>query len=311
MERNDVILITGARGMIGGALCRRLRQDGFVHVLAPAHAELELRDQQAVEAYFAHHKPRYVFHLAARVGGIHANSTYPAQFIYDNTMMQSLVFAAAHRHGVEKILFPGSACTYPKMAAQPVPEEALFSGPIEPTNLPYATAKLNGIVMAQSFAREYGMRVIVPMPTNSYGVGDNFDPQASHVIPGLMRRMQEAKLANVPEIVIWGTGTPLREFIYVDDVADGLLFLMAHYDSADIMNLGTMQEVSIADLAHQIAATVGYTGRLTFDTSKPDGAPRKMLDSSKLRALGWQPKTSLAEGLRRMYAAHFAEAQAA
>lgn len=305
MAKNDVILVTGASGMIGSTLCKHLRADGYTKILAPEHASLELRDQAAVDAYFAHHRPRYVFHLAARVGGIHANSEHPAQFIYDNTLMQSLMFAAAQKYGVEKILFPGSACTYPKMAPQPVIEAALGSGPMEPTNIAYGTAKMNGIVMAQSYAREYGLKVIVPMPTNTYGAGDNFRPEASHVIPALMLRMHEARLSGASEVVLWGSGSPLREFIFTDDVADAFVFLMNTYDSADIINLGTMQEISIKALAGEIQKTVGYKGKLGFDASKPDGAPRKILDSSKLRALGWQPKVTLTEGLSRMYAAHF------
>lgn len=305
MEKLANILITGASGMIGSALARLTALEGYTHVLTPSHAELELRDQRAVAEWFAAHRPEYVFHLAARVGGIHANSHFPGQFLYDNTQMQLNVLEAARKHGVRKLLFPGSACTYPKFAEQPVKEESFLTGPIEPTNLAYATAKINGLVMAQSYAREYGMKVCLPMPTNTYGLGDNFAPEASHVIPGLMKRFHEAKLAGLEEVVMWGTGTPLREFLYSDDAASGLLFLMQHYDSPDIINLGTMQEVSIGDLARKIASVVGYTGRITQDTSKPDGAPRKLLDSSRLFALGWQPQVGLEEGLKRMYGAHF------
>lgn len=302
---NATILVTGASGMIGSSLARQLRERGCARLLAPSHAALDLREQSAVFAYFAEHKPEIVFHLAARVGGIHANSTYPGQFIYDNTAMQANVFEAARRAGVQKILFPGSACTYPKMAPQPVKESEFLNGPIEPTNLAYAGAKINGILMAQAYAREYGMKVIIPMPTNTYGVGDNFDPKASHVIPALMQRFHDAKAQHLPEVTLWGSGAPLREFIYVDDVAGAFLFLMEHYENPEIINVGTMAEVSIADLAKIIAEVVGYKGKIGLDTTKPDGAPRKILDSTPLLALRWRPNITLAEGLKRMYSHHF------
>ncbi len=305
MQHTATILITGSTGMVGRALLRLLQTENH-HLLRPSHAELDLRDQTKVLAYFERHQPDYVFHLAAIVGGIHANNTYPARFIFDNTQMHCNVIAAAHAMQVKKLLFPGSACTYPKLAPQPIKETAFLNGQIEPTNIAYAAAKINGIVMCQSYSRQYGFNAIVPMPTNAYGVGDNFDPNASHVIPALMKRFHEAQLINAPEVVLWGTGTPLREFIYVDDLADALWFLMRHYDSRDIINVGTMQEISIGDLAHQIAAVVGYKGRIMLDTSKPDGAPRKCLDSADLFALGWKPRINLQEGLRRMYAYHFA-----
>ncbi len=305
MEKSSKIVITGASGMIGSALKRLLSEAGHTALLTPTHAELELRDQQAVQRYFAMHQPEYVFHLAARVGGIHANSTYPGQFIYDNTAMHTNVIEAARNANVKKLLFPGSACTYPKMAPQPVYESEFLNGPIEPTNIAYAAAKINGIIMAQAYAREYGMQVVVPMPTNTYGVGDNFDPNASHVIPALMKRFHEAKEHGTEKEVLWGTGTPLREFIYVDDVADALIFLMQHYDSPEIINVGTMQEITIAELARTIARVVGYEGTLVQDTEKPDGAPRKILDSSHLKGMGWQPKVTLEEGLKRMYTHHF------
>ncbi len=304
MDNSAKILITGSTGMVGRALVRRLSSE-YRQLLTPTHAQLDLRDQAAVFDYFQQHQPYYVFHLAAIVGGIHANNTYPAKFIYDNTQMHCNVLEAAHRVGVKKLLFPGSACTYPKMAPQPIPESAFLDGLIEPTNVAYAAAKINGIVMAQSYRREYGLNCIVPMPTNAYGVGDNFNPEASHVIPALMKRFHEAKINNVDEVTLWGSGTPLREFIYVDDLADGLVFLMQHYDALEIINIGSGQEISIADLARAIAEVVGYTGRLSLDTTKPDGAPRKCLDSGRLFQLGWKPKVSLQDGLQRMYAAHF------
>jgi len=311
MQPTDIILITGASGMIGSALVRRLKANGYTNLLTPTHSELELRDAGAVQAYFSKHKPAYVFHLAARVGGIHANSAYPAEFVFDNTSMQMNVFEAAHKHNVKKILFPGSACTYPKHAPQPVKEDEFLNGKVEPTNIAYAAAKINGIVMAQSYAKQYNMQVVVPMPTNTYGVGDNFNPEASHVIPALMKRFHEAKMNNAAEVVLWGSGSPLREFLYVDDAAGALVFLMQKRDSSDIINVGTMQEISIRDLATAIAETVGFKGKISLDTTKPDGAPRKILDSTPLFALGWKPETSLAEGLRRMYLHHFNEKAAA
>ncbi len=311
MEKTDIILITGASGMIGGALTRYLRNSGFTQVLTPTHSELELRHAADVDAYFMQHKPAYVFHLAARVGGIHANNTYPAEFIRDNTAMQLNVFEAARKAGVQKILFPGSACTYPKFAPQPVKEEEFLNGKVEPTNIAYAAAKINGIVLAQSYARQYGMKVVVPMPTNTYGVGDNFNPEASHVIPALMKRFHEATLAGLDEVTIWGSGTPLREFLYVDDAADAFLFLMRTRENADIINVGTMQEISIGELAVKIAQATGFKGKVLCDATKPDGAPRKILDSAALFALGWKPKTSLEDGLSRMYLHHFVEKVAA
>ena len=305
MQKQDKILVTGASGMIGGALKRILQAEGYTNLLTPARKELDLTVAQAVDEYFGKHKPAYVFHLAARVGGIHANNTYPAEFIFQNTAMQTNVITSAHKHGVAKVLFPGSACTYPKMAPQPVNENEFLNGLIEPTNIAYAAAKINGIVMAQSFAKQYGLKVVVPMPTNAYGVGDNFSPEASHVIPALMKRFHEAKLNGLAEVELWGTGSPLREFIYVDDVAYAFIFLMQNYDDASIINLGTEAEITIKQLAEKIAAVVGYEGVLKMDTSKPDGAPRKCLDSSKLRALGWKPQVGLDEGLKRMYQHHF------
>jgi GDP-L-fucose synthase len=305
MEKNSKILITGTSGMVGGALERVLKGRGYSNLLTPKRAELDLRSQNAVNEYFTQHKPEFVFHLAAIVGGIHANNTYPAKFIYENTIIHSNVIEAAYKAGVKKLLFPGSACTYPKFAPQPVKEETFLDGLIEPTNIAYAAAKINGIVMAQSYRREFGFKTIVPMPTNAYGVGDNFNPEASHVIPALMKRFYEATLNNTPKVEIWGSGTPMREFLYVDDFAEGLIFLMENYDSLEIINLSTMQEITIKDLALKIAAVTGYKGEVTFDTSKPDGAPRKCLDNSKIKSLGWQPKVNLEEGLQRMFEFHF------
>lgn len=304
MQQDARILITGGSGMVGRALVKKLNTQGC-QLLAPSHQELDLTCQNNVSDYFAQHKPEYVFHLAAIVGGIHANDTYPGKFIYDNTQMHCNVIHAAYKSGVKKLLFPGSACTYPKLATQPIHETSFLDGKIEPTNIAYAAAKINGIVMCQAYAKEYGFNAIVPMPTNAYGVGDNFDPKASHVIPALMKRFHEAKENELAEVTLWGSGKPMREFIYVDDLADALYFLMQHYNERDIINVGTMLETSIFDLATLIANVVGYEGKINCDTSKPDGAPRKCLDSTKLFELGWQPKVSLINGLRKMYEFHF------
>lgn len=304
MINNSKILITGSTGMVGSAVLRQLSEQSY-SLLTPNRAELDLRKQQAVSDYFNTHKPDYVFHLAAIVGGIHANNTYPAKFIYDNTQMHSNVIHAAHQFHVKKLLFPGSACTYPKLAAQPISTASFLDGKIEPTNIAYAAAKINGIIMCQSYAREHQFSAIVPMPTNAYGVNDNFNPEASHVIPALMKRFHEAKINGAKEVVLWGSGQPLREFIYVDDLADALIFLMKHYHSPEIINLGTMQEISIAELAREIANVVGFRGKIELDKSKPDGAPRKCLDSSELFNLGWKPKVSLQQGLKKMYDWHF------
>lgn len=298
------VLLTGSSGLIGRALKNKLLATNAT-LLTPTHQELDLRHQTAVYDYFNQHKPDYVFHLAAIVGGIHANNTYPGKFIYDNTQMQCNVIEASRLHHVKKLLFPGSACTYPKMATQPIKESAFLDGLIEPTNIAYAAAKINGLVMCQAYAREYGLSVVLPMPTNAYGIGDNFNPQASHVIPALMKRIHDAKIHHHPEIVLWGSGNPLREFIYADDMADAFLFLMQHHHSYEIINVGTMQEISIFDLAKKIAMVAGYTGTLVTDPEKPDGAPRKCLDSTTLFSLGWKPQINLDEGLRRMYSHHF------
>ena len=300
------ILITGSNGLIGNALKQKLITH---HVLTPSHSQLDLINQQAVFDYFEENKPDYVFHLAAIVGGIHANNTFPSRFIYDNTQMHCNVIEASYRTHVKKLLFPGSACSYPKLAPQPIAESSFLNGLIEQTNIAYAAAKINGIVMAQAYAREHGLSVVLPMPTNAYGIGDNFNPHQSHVIPALMKRIHEAKIGNISRIELWGSGIPLREFIYTEDVADAFIFLMQHYESPDIINVGTMEEITILELAKVIADVVGYDGNIVLNTSKPDGAPRKCLDSKKLFELGWKPSMKLKTGLHRMYQHHFIENQ--
>jgi GDP-L-fucose synthase len=301
MNKQDKIVITGTAGMVGSALTRILKEQGFTNLIALTRDDLDLRDQAAVAKFFVSKKPDYVFHLAAVVGGIHANATYPSKFIYDNTQMHLNVIHAAYENGVKKLLFPGSACTYPKMAEQPIVEESFLTGPLEPTNIAYAAAKINGIIAAQSYSKEHGFNCVVPMPTNAYGVGDNFNPQQSHVIPALIRRFHEAKINGDSEVVMWGSGKALREFLYVDDFAQALIFLMQTHNDSNIINLSTMAEISMRDLATKIAQTVGFTGEIKLDTTKPDGAPRKCLDSSKLQNLGWKPKVTLEEGLKITY----------
>lgn len=308
MSRNAKILVTGSSGMVGSALVRQLRQQGFENLLAPAHAELDLLQQATVNEYFNLQRPDYVFHLAAIVGGIHANNAYPGKFIYDNTQMHCNVIHAAYTHGIKKILFPGSACTYPKLAEQPIAENSFLNGLIEPTNLAYAVAKINGVVMCQSYAKQYGLNAIVPMPTNAYGVGDNFNETFSHVIPALMKRFHDAKISGLEKVELWGTGKPLREFIYADDLADAFIFLMETYNSPEIINVGTMQEISMVELAYAMAKVTGYPGEILLDINKPDGAPRKCLDSRRLFALGWKPKISLEAGLLTMYQHYLATA---
>jgi GDP-L-fucose synthase len=305
MQHDSRILITGSAGMVGKALCRQLTAQGYNNLFTPPRKELDLTAQSSVNTYFAAHKPEYVFHLAAVVGGIHANNTRPAEFCYANTMMQSNVIIACHQTAVRKVLFPGSACTYPKLAEQPMQESAFLTGPVEPTNLAYAAAKINGLVLCQSYAKQHGLKAILPMPTNAYGVGDNFDPLGSHVIPALMQRFVTAKKENLPEVTLWGTGTPLREFIYVDDLADALIFLMQHYESSELINVATQEEISMQALAQLIADTVAYKGKIVNDATKPDGAPRKCLNGDKLFALGWRPRVTLEQGLKRMYQHHF------
>ena len=302
MLPNSKIYIAGHRGLVGSALVRSLNAKGYTNLITQTHTQLELRNQTAVEAFFAETKPDYVFLAAAKVGGIHANSTYPADFLSDNLSIQTNIIQSAHRHHTQKLLFLGSSCIYPKLAPQPLKEEYLLTGALEPTNEWYAIAKIAGIKMVQAFRQQYGFNGISVMPTNLYGPEDNFHPQNSHVLPALLRRFHEAKLANAPSVTIWGTGSPLREFLHVDDLAEACLFLMNSYESSEIVNIGTGVELSIHDLATTIARVTGYHGRILFDPSKPDGTPRKLMDVSRLSSLGWTAKIPLEKGLESTYA---------
>ena len=313
MQNHPRIYVAGHRGLVGSAIVRALRARGRADIVTRTHAELELTDQAQVRAFFRGEGIDQVYLAAARVGGIHANNTYPAEFIYDNLMVQANVVHEAWRAGVHKLLFLGSSCIYPRLAAQPIREEYLMNGILEPTNEPYAMAKIAGIKLCESYNRQYGTDYRSVMPTNLYGPGDNYHPENSHVIPALLRRFHDARAGAAPEVVIWGSGKPMREFLYVDDMAAASIHVMdlANADyaaSTDAMhshiNVGTGEDVSIADLAHMVGQTVGYQGRIVFDASKPDGTPRKLLDVAKLSALGWRATIPLAEGLRRAYAAY-------
>jgi GDP-L-fucose synthase len=315
MTSQPKIYVAGHRGMVGSAIVRALRAGGHNRFVMRTHAELDLTDQRGVMNLFATEKPDQVYIAAARVGGIHANNTYPAEFIYSNLMVQANVIHAAYTHGVRKLLFLGSSCIYPRLAPQPMREEALLTGTLEPTNEPYALAKIAGIKLCESYNRQYGTDYRSVMPTNLYGPGDNYHPENSHVVPAMLRRFHEAKLAGTPSVAVWGTGTPRREFLYVDDMAAACVRVM-EMDAAKweantspmqrLLNVGYGSDVSIAELAHAVAKAVGYEGKITFDTSRPDGAPRKLIDSSRLHALGWQPKVGLEQGLALAYA-DFAE----
>jgi GDP-L-fucose synthase len=293
--------VAGHRGLVGSAIVRALRARGQVDVLTRTHAELDLTRQADVERFFARERPRFVILAAARVGGIVANDTYSGEFIRDNLLIQTNVIDSAWRNSVEKLCVLGSSCIYPKLAPQPIKEDYLLTGPLESTNAAYAIAKIAGVEMARSYRKQYGMRCICPMPTNLYGPDDNFDLEKSHVLPALLRKFHEAKRGGAPRVIVWGTGTPKREFLHVDDLADAVLFLMEHYDEPDPVNVGVGVDISIRDLALLIQRIVGYTGELVFDASKPDGTPRKLLDVSKIKALGWHARISLEEGIRRTY----------
>jgi GDP-L-fucose synthase len=302
MARTAKIFVAGHRGLVGSALIRALRTAGFTNIITRSHHELDLRDQQAVFNFFAAQRPDYVFLAAAKVGGILANRDHPAEFIYDNLMIEANVIQAAYRFGVKKLLFLGSSCIYPRMAPQPICEEYLLTGELETTNYAYAIAKIAGIKMCQAYNEQYGTKFISVMPTNLYGPYDNFDEQSSHVLPALLRKFHLAKVQNAPEVVLWGTGTPYREFLHVDDLAQACLFLMESYDGAEIINIGTGTDVQIRELAELIKELVGYTGEIVWDTSKPDGTPRKLLNVERLRALGWTAQIPLQEGISTTYA---------
>jgi GDP-L-fucose synthase len=301
MNRNDLIYVAGHRGMVGAGIVRALTRAGFTNLVTRTHAELPLDDQAATRAFFEQVRPTYVFLGAAKVGGIAANVRYGGEFIRDNLLIQTNVIDAAYRTGTRKLLFLASSCIYPKHATQPVTESSLLTGPLEPTNQPYAIAKIAGIEMCDAYRRQYGFDAISAMPSNIYGVGDNFDPEHSHVVAGMMRRLHEAKAARAPSVTLWGTGTPLRELTYCDDLAEACLFLMENFSGEGAINVGSGEELSIRSLAETIAEVVGYEGELRWDTSKPDGTPRKVMDQSRIHALGWRASVSLAEGLQRTY----------
>ena len=308
--RGRTVFVAGHRGMVGSALARRLRQED-VELLTVGRSEVDLRDQAAVFDWFAQTRPQVIFLAAAKVGGIVANNELRAEFIYDNLVIATNVIHAAHVNGAAKLMFLGSSCIYPKLAAQPLREDSILTGPLEPTNEPYAIAKIAGIKMVEAYRSQYGCDFINVMPTNLYGPGDNYHPQYSHVVAALIRRFHEAKVAGVANVVVWGTGTPRREFLYVDDLADACVHLMKTYSEMDLVNIGTGEDVTIAEFARLVAATVGYQGSISFDTSRPDGTPRKLLDVSRLAGLGWRARTSLQDGLQLAYQAYLSETQAA
>ena len=301
MHKDSRIFVAGHRGLVGGAIRRRLEADGFTNLIVRTRGELDLCDRPQVDAFFRAEHPEFVVLAAAKVGGILANKEHPAEFIRDNLAIALNVMDAAYRAGTAKLLFLGSSCIYPKLAPQPIREEYLLTGELEPTNEPYAIAKIAGLKLAQAYRAEYGFNAISLMPTNLYGPGDNFDPRTSHVLPALLRRFHEAKIAGSPEVIIWGTGQARREFLHVDDLADAAVFLMAEWDRPELVNVGTGEDLAIAELAELVSDVVGYSGRIRFDTSMPDGTPRKLLDISRLLSLGWRPKIALAEGVRSTY----------
>ncbi|WP_297517915.1 GDP-L-fucose synthase [Flavobacterium sp.] len=302
MLKDARIFVAGSRGMVGSAIVRNLMSHGYTNLLTPSSKDLDLRNQNAVNSYFNENKPNYVFLAAAKVGGILANNTYPADFIFDNIMIQTNVIQAAYENNVEKLLFLGSSCIYPKHASQPLKEEYLLTGSLEPTNEAYAIAKIAGLKMCEYFNRQHQTNFISAMPTNLYGINDNFNLKNSHVLPALIRKFIEAKQNNVSKVEIWGTGSPLREFLFVDDLAEACVFLMINYSGNETVNVGTGEEISILSLANLIKETVGYSGEIIFDTTKPDGTPRKLLDVSKLNAMGWRHQVSLNEGIKKTIA---------
>lgn len=300
-DKGSKIFLSGHRGLVGSAIERALRKQGYENLLLKRSAEADLRDQRAVNELYAEEKPEYVIVAAAKVGGILANDNYPADFIYDNLMMEANLIHGAHQAGVKKLLFLGSSCIYPKMAPQPLKEEYLMTGPLEPTNEWYAVAKIAGIKMCQAYRKQHGSNFISAMPTNLYGPGDNFNLESSHVMPALIRKFHEAHVNGESSVEVWGTGTPMREFLHVDDLADAVMYLMNNYNGFDLVNVGTGVDVTIGDLAHLVKQVVGFEGELTFDASKPDGTPRKLMDVSKLREAGWEASIGLEDGVKNAY----------
>ncbi len=301
MNKNAKIFVAGYRGMVGSAVYRKLQKEGFTNLITRSSSELDLRNQAAVADFFAAEKPDYVFLAAAKVGGIVANNTYRADFIYENLMIQNNVIHQSYVHGVKKMMFFGSSCIYPKMAPQPLKEDSLLTGLLEPTNEPYAIAKIAGIKMCESYRDQYGCNFISVMPTNLYGINDNYHPENSHVLPALIRKFHEAKRDGKKEVVIWGTGTPLREFLFADDLADAAFLLMQEYNEKQFVNIGSGEDISIKELAELIKHIIGFNGELVFDTSKPDGTPRKLMDVTQLKQLGWTYTTSLENGIQQAY----------
>jgi GDP-L-fucose synthase len=301
MNRYAAIFVAGERGLVGSAIVRALRARGYSNLVSAPRATLDLRDQSAVERFFVERRPEYVFMAAAKVGGILANQTYPADFIRDNLLIQNNLIDASHRHGVRKFCFLGSSCIYPRLAPQPLREDSLLTGPLEPTNQWYAIAKIAGLKMCEAYSRQYGFKAISVMPTNLYGPGDNFDLETSHVVPALLRKFHEAKQTRAAAVTLWGSGTPRRELLHADDVADALLFLMDRYDSPEIINVGCGEDVTITELAALVREIVGFEGAVELDRSKPDGTPRKLMDVGKINGLGWKAKISLADGLESTY----------
>ena len=304
--KGKTVFVAGHGGMVGAALMRRLAQED-VELLTVKRSEVDLRDQAAVNSWFAGKRPQAVFLAAAKVGGIAANDTLRGEFLYDNLMIAANVIHAAHVNGVEKLMFLGSSCIYPKLAPQPLREDSMLTGPLEPSNEPYAIAKIAGIKLVEAYRSQFGSDFINVMPTNLYGPGDNYHPEYSHVVAALIRRFHEAKVSGVSNVVVWGTGTPRREFLYVDDLADACIRLMKTYSSSELVNIGTGKDITIAEFARVVAATVGYAGEISFDPSRPDGTPRKLLDVSRLAKLGWRARTSLEDGIKLAYQAYLAE----
>lgn len=301
MNKDSKIYVAGHRGLVGSAIVRELNKKGYINIIGKTHKELDLMDALAVENFFKDEKPEYVFLAAAKVGGIYANSTYPADFIYENLQIQNNVIGNAHKYGVKKLMFLGSSCIYPKMCPQPIKEEYLLSGYLEETNEAYALAKISGLKMCQYFNKQYGTNFISVMPTNLYGPYDNFHPEHSHVMPALIRRFHEAKVNGAKEVVVWGSGAPLREFLYSEDMADACIYLMENYEGNDFFNIGTGKEITIKGLAELIKEVVGYEGEIVWDSSKPDGTPRKLLDVSRLESQGWKYKMELKDGVKEAY----------